>query len=102
MLYRRVITGLVEPGKHDDFLAAAREAADYQARHGVEASTKVWSAMSGKNGTVVLTSDFDSLAELEKFEHLVATDEEFGRVRRKVMASLAFGTAETQILRELP
>ena len=46
-------------------------------------------------------AEFDSLAELEKFDEMAVTDAEFGRLRAATRASMVFLTSETQLMRNL-
>lgn len=46
-------------------------------------------------------AEFDSLAELEKFDEMAVTDAEFGRLRTATRAWMVFLTSETQLMRNL-
>lgn len=99
--FMRVLSGEVQPGHHREFVLSVSQALDYQKQRGIDAHTSVWSAMTGHTSGVSIVGEFDSLAELEKFDEMAVTDSEFGRLRAATRASMVFLTSETQLLRNL-
>ncbi|MGE3075718.1 MAG: hypothetical protein AB7N24_18530 [Dehalococcoidia bacterium] len=99
--YMRVLHGDVQPGRHREFINSVSVALDYQKQRGIDAHTSVWSKMTGHTNGVSIVGEFDSLAELEKFDEMAVTDAEFGRLRAATRASMVFLTSETQLLRNL-
>jgi hypothetical protein len=99
--YMRVLTGEVQPGHHREFVHSVSVALDYQKQRGIDAHTSVWSAMTGHTSAVSIVGEFDSLAELEKFDEMAVTDAEFGRLRAATRSSMVFLTSETQLMRNL-
>jgi hypothetical protein len=99
-MYRRVITGIIHPGRHEEFLQAVREASSYQEQKGVQATTSLWFSITGEINGFALVSEFDSLSELEKFDNLAADDGRFAELRRRAMSPVVFGTAETELQRK--
>jgi hypothetical protein len=57
--------------------------------------------MTGHTSGVSIVAEFDSLAELEKFDEMAVRDSEFGRLRAATRASMVFLTSETQLMRNL-
>ncbi len=99
--YMRVLKGEVQPGHHRDFVLSVSQALEYQKQRGIDAHTSVWSALTGHTSGVSIVAEFDSLAELEKFDEMAVTDAEFGRLRAATRASMVFLTSETQLMRNL-
>jgi hypothetical protein len=99
--FMRVLKGEVQPGRHRDFVLSVSQALDYQKAKGVDATTSVWSAMTGHTAGVSIAGEFDSLAELERFDELAVRDAEFGRLRAATRASMVFLTSKTQLMRNL-
>ncbi len=99
--FMRVLTGEVQPGHHREFVLSVSHALDYQKQRGIDATTSVWSAMTGHTSGVSIVAEFDSLAELEKFDEMAVTDAEFARLRAATRASMVFLTTETNLLRRL-
>ncbi len=99
--YMRVLSGEVQPGHHREFVHSISQALDYQKQRGIDAHTSVWSAMTGHTSGVSIVAEFDSLAELEKFDEMAVRDAEFGRLRAATRASMVFLTSETQLMRNL-
>jgi hypothetical protein len=99
--FMRVLTGEVKPGQHRDFVLSVSHALDYQKQRGIDATTSVWSAMTGHTSGVAIVAEFDSLAELEKFDEMAVTDAEFARLRAATRASMVFLTTETHLMRRL-
>lgn len=99
--YMRVLSGEVQPGHHREFVLSVSQALDYQKQRGIDAHTSVWSSMTGHTSGVAIVAEFDSLAELEKFDEMAVRDAEFGRLRAATRASMVFLTSETQLMRNL-
>jgi hypothetical protein len=99
--YMRVLSGQVQPGHHREFVLSVSQALDYQKQRGIDAHTSVWSGMTGHTSDVSIVAEFDSLAELEKFDEMAVTDAEFGRLRSATRSSMVFLTSETQLMRRL-
>jgi hypothetical protein len=99
--FLRMLTGEVQPGKHVEFVRSLQTALEYQDAKGIDTNTSIWRAVTGKNAAAVITSEFDSLAELEKFEDLVAHDASFAGLRRATRSAMVFGTAQVALYRRL-
>ena len=99
--YMRVLHGDVKPGHHREFVLSVSVALDYQKQRGIDAHTSVWSAMTGHTAGVSIVAEFDSLAELEKFDEMAVTDAEFARLRAATRQSMVFLTSETHLMRNL-
>ncbi|WP_322796768.1 hypothetical protein [Tepidiforma sp.] len=99
--FMRVLTGEVQPGHHREFVLSVSTALEYQKQRGIDATTSVWSAMTGHTSGVSIVAEFDSLAELEKFDEMAVTDAEFARLRAATRASMVFLTSETHLMRNL-
>ncbi len=99
--YMRVLHGDVQPGHHREFVLSVSVALDYQKQRGIDAHTSVWSAITGHTSGVSIVGEFDSLAELEKFDEMAANDAEFSRLRSATRQSMVFLTSETQLMRNL-
>lgn len=99
--FMRVLSGEVQPGHHRDFVLSVSLALDYQKQRGIDAHTSVWSAMTGHTSGVSIVAEFDSLAELEKFDEMAVTDSEFGRLRAATRSTMVFLTSQTQLMRNL-
>ncbi len=98
-MYRRIITGIVERGRTREFLEAMRAARDHQAERGIRARTAVWSALTGPTNFVLITSDFNTLEELEKFTELSALDAQFAEIRRAVRSNMVYEASQVSIHR---
>ena len=99
--YMRTLTGEVQAGHHREFVMSISLALDYQKQRGIDAQTSVWSAMTGATSGVSIVAEFDSLAELEKFDEMAVTDAEFGRLRAATRSSMVFLTSEIELMRNL-
>lgn len=99
--FMRVLAGEVRAGHHREFVMSLSQALVYQKERGIEATTSVWSAVTGHTSGIALVAEFDSLAELERFDELAAQDQEFGRLRRASRESMVFHTSQVQLLRNL-
>lgn len=99
--YMRTLSGEVQPGRHREFVMAISQALDYQKQRGISAVTSVWSAITGPTNGVSIVAEFDSLAEVERFEDMASQDAEFARLRRGTRETMVFLTSEVQLLRNL-
>jgi len=99
--YMRTLSGHVQPGHHRDFVLSISQALDYQKQRGIDATTSVWSSVTGGTSRVAVVAEFDSLAELERFDELSQQDAEFGRLRKETRTSMVFLTSNVQIMRNL-
>jgi hypothetical protein len=99
--YMRTLTGEVRPGRHREFVLSVSEALEYQKKRGIDATTSVWSAMTGGTSHVSLVAEFDSLAELEKFDEMAMNDAEFARLRKATRESMVFLTSHVDLMRNL-
>jgi hypothetical protein len=99
--YMRTLTGEVQPGRHREFVLSISQALEYQKQRGIDATTSVWSAVTGGTSGVSIVAEFDSLAELEKFDDMAVTDTEFGRLRKATRETMVFLTSEVELLRNL-
>lgn len=98
-MYRRNITGIIERGKTEPFLAAMRASAAYQQERGIRARTTVWGAMTGQTNGVVICADFNTLDDLERFTELSAEDSHFASLRRDVRSQMVFDGSDVSLLR---
>ncbi|MEX2081669.1 MAG: hypothetical protein WEC33_08635, partial [Dehalococcoidia bacterium] len=89
-MYRRVINGVIDRGKTQDFLAAMRESNDFQRERGIRARTTVWGAMTGQTNGVLIAGDFNTLDDLELFTDLTVEDSKFASIRRAVSSNLIY------------
>jgi hypothetical protein len=99
--FMRVLTGQVRPGHHRDFVMSVAQALEYQKERGIDATTSVWSSQTGQTSGISLVGEFDSLAELEKFDEMAQKDSEFARLRRASRESMVFQTSHVNLLRNL-
>lgn len=99
--YMRILSGEILPGQHREFVLSISDALDYQHKRGINATTAVWSAVTGGTSGVEIVGEFDSLSELERFDDMAAQDQEFAVLRRKTRESMVFLTSEVQLLRYL-
>jgi hypothetical protein len=99
--FMRVLSGEVQAGRHREFVMAISVALQYQHERGINATTSVWAAMTGVTSGVSIVAEFDSLAELEKFDEMSSQDAEFGRLRKATRETMVFLTSEVQLLRNL-
>lgn len=99
--YMRVLEGEVKPGHHRDFVMSVSQALEYQKQRGIEATTSVWSSVTGHTNGIALVAEFDSLVELEKFDEMAQKDAEFARLRRASRESMVFRTSSVNLLRNL-
>lgn len=99
--YMRILSGDVQPGKHREFVMSVSHALQYQAQKGIDATTSVWSTVTGTTNGVSIIAEFDSLGELEKFDEMAQQDGEFARLRAASRESMVFLTSRVSIMRNL-
>lgn len=99
--YMRVLSGEVLPGRHREFVMSISQALEYQKQKGIDATTSVWSALTGGTNDVSIVAEFDSLAELQKFDEMAAEDADFARLRRATRETMSFLTTRVDVLRNL-
>lgn len=99
--YMRTLSGEVLPGHHRDFVMSISQALEYQKRRGIDATTSVWSAMTGHTSGVSIVAEFDSLEELEKFDEMAMNDQEFARLRKETRETMVFLTSQVDMMRNL-
>ncbi len=99
--FLRLMTGEVLPGKGREFVLSLSEALRYQAERGVDATTSVWTALSGGTNAIAIAGEFDSMAELERFDDLAQQDAEFARFRRATREAMAFLTTHVELMRNV-
>lgn len=99
--YLRMVTGDVQAGRHREFVMSVSQALEYQKQHGIEATTSVWTLVTGGTSGVAVVAEFDSLADLEKYDDLSVQDAAFGRLRKTARETMVFTTSETQLMRNL-
>ena len=99
--YMRTLNGDVQPGRHREFVMSISQALEYQKQRGIEATTSVWTAVTGGTSGVAVLAEFDSLAELEKYDDLSVQDADFGRLRKTARETMVFTTSETHLMRNL-
>ena len=97
----RLMTGEVLPGRGREFVLSISEALRYQAERGVDATTSVWSALSGGTNAIAIVGEFDSMAELQRFDELALQDAEFSGLRRATRETMAFLTTHVDLMRNL-
>ena len=99
--YMRTLSGDVRPGHHREFVMAISHALEYQKQRGIDATTSVWSSVTGATSGVSIVAEFDSLAELEKFDEMAVKDAEFARLCKASREAMVFLTSEVVIMRNL-
>ena len=99
--YMRTLTGDVQAGRHREFVMSVSQALEYQKQRGIDATTSVWSAVTGATNGVSIVAEFDSLAELEKFDEMSVQDAEFGRLRKATRETMVFLTSHVDLMRNL-
>lgn len=99
--FLRLMTGEVLPGKGREFVLSLSQALEYQAERGVDATTSVWSALSGGTNAIAIAGEFDSMAELERFDDLTLRDSDFARFRRATREAMAFLTTHVELMRNV-
>ena len=99
--FMRRLSGEVQPGRHREFVYSISQALEYQKQRGIAAVTSVWSAVTGHTSGITIDGEFDTLAELERFDELSQQDTEFARLRKGSRESMVFATSQVQLLRNL-
>ncbi len=99
--FRRTLAGETLPGKQRQFVHSMAEALQYQRDRGVDATTSVWTSLTGATNSISIDAEFDSLNELQKFDDMAATDAEFANLRRATREAMEFHTTTVQLLRNL-
>jgi hypothetical protein len=99
--YMRTLTGEVKPGHHREFVMSISHALEYQKQRGIDATTSVWSAVTGATSGVSIVAEFDSLSELEKFDEMAVQDAEFGKLRKATRETMVFLTSHVNVMRNL-
>lgn len=99
--FMRTLVGEVRPGHHREFVMSISQALQYQKQRGIDATTSVWSAVTGQTSRVSIVGEFDTLAELEKFDEMAQQDLEFARLRKATRESMVFLTSHVDLMRNL-
>lgn len=99
--YMRILEGDVSPGRKRDFIYSISQALEYQKQRGIDATTSVWSSVTGATNGVSIVAEFDTLTELERFDDMAARDTEFAKLRAATRESMVFLTSHVQIMRNL-
>lgn len=99
--YMRTLSGEVQAGRHREFVMSISQALDYQKERGIDATTSVWSAVTGATSAVSVVAEFDTLSELEKFDEMAVQDAEFGKLRKASREAMVFLTSEVELMRNL-
>lgn len=99
--FMRTLAGEVQAGHHREFVLSISQALEYQKQRGIDATTSVWSSVTGATSGVQIVAEFDSLSELERFDELAQQDTEFARLRKATRQSMVFLTSNVQIMRNL-
>lgn len=99
--FMRILDGDVQPGKHREFVMAISQALEFQKQRGIDATTSVWSAVTGATAGISVVAEFDTLAELERFDEMGQKDAEFAELRKASRASMVFLTSEVNLYRNL-
>jgi hypothetical protein len=99
--YMRTLSGEVQPGRHREFVMSISQALEYQKQRGIDATTSVWAAVTGATSGVSIVAEFDTLAELGKFDEMAAQDAELGKLRKATRETMVFLTSEVELMRNL-
>lgn len=99
--WMRTLTGEVQAGRHRSFVHSISVALEYQKQRGIDATTSVWSSLTGLTSGVAVVAEFDTLSELEKFDEMAMKDAEFANLRRETRESMVFLTSHVDIYRSL-
>jgi hypothetical protein len=99
--YMRTMYGDVLAGRHREFVMSISQALEYQKQRGIEATTSVWSAVTGATNGVSIVAEFDSLAELERFDEMAQNDAAFAALRKATREAMVFLTSQVQLMRNL-
>jgi hypothetical protein len=98
-MYRRILAGVIAQGNTRVFLEAIREASTYQMDRGIRARTAVWGSMTGQNNGVIITGDFNTLDDLERWSDLATNDARFAVVRKAVRTHMIYEDTKVSIHR---
>jgi len=99
--YMRTLDGDVAPGRKRDFIHSIAQSLEFQKARGIDATTSVWSAVTGATNGVSIVAEFDSLMELARFDQMAAEDADFARLRAATRESMVFLTSRVTIMRSL-
>ncbi len=99
--FMRTLTGEVQAGRHREFVMSISQALEYQKERGIDATTSVWSALTGGTSGVSVVAEFDTLAALEKFDEMAVQDAEFAKLRVASRSSMVFLTSHVELMRNL-
>jgi hypothetical protein len=99
--YMRTLDGDVAPGRKRDFIHSIAQALEFQKARGINATTSVWSAVTGATNGVSIVAEFDTFGELERFDQMAAEDREFARLRAATRESMVFLTSRVHLMRSL-
>jgi hypothetical protein len=99
--FMRTLSGEVQPGHHREFVYSISQALEYQKQKGIDATTSVWTSVTGGTSGVAIVGEFDSLAELQRFDELASEDQEFARLRKATRESMVFLTSTVHLMRNL-
>lgn len=99
--FMRVLSGDVLPGSHREFVLAVSHALQYQANRGIDATTSVWTSVTGSTRGIQVVGEFDTLSELEKFDEMGRNDAEYTRLRGSARQNMVFLTSQVQLFRNL-
>ena len=99
--FRRTLSGETLPGKQRQFVHSIAQALHFQEERGVDATTSVWTSLTGATNAISIDAEFDTLAELQKFDDMAATDADFAALRRATREAMEFHTTNVQLLRNL-
>lgn len=99
--YMRTLTGEVKPGHHREFVMSISLALEYQKQRGIDATTSVWSAVTGATSGVSIVAEFDTLSELQKFDEMAVQDAEFSKLRKATRETMVFLTSHVDVMRNL-
>ncbi len=99
--FRRTLSGETLPGMQRQFVHSIAQALEFQRQRGVDATTSVWTSLTGSTNAISIDAEFDTLGELQKFDDMAATDSDFAALRRATREAMEFHTTSVQLLRNL-
>lgn len=99
--FMRTLRGEVQAGRHREFVMSISQALEFQKQKGINATTSVWTSVTGATSGVQIVAEFDSLAELERFDELAVRDSDFGALRKATRESMVFLTSRVELRRNL-
>lgn len=99
--FMRILYGEVQAGKHREFVMAISQALEYQKQREIDATTSVWSAVTGPTAGISVVGEFDTLGELERFDELAQKDAGFARLRHASRSTMVFLTSQVNLYRNL-